>query len=259
MMHRVVLHLVVLFACLLGSSAAAGAQRLFIAAAADLEFCMDEIVGAFKAAHPDASIETVYGSSGNLSTQIAQGAPYDVFFSADIAFADRLVEVGKARAPVHRYAIGRIVLWSPRIDVGPLTIDDLADPRFGRIAIANPRHAPYGMRAVEALRARKVWDAVESKLVYGENIAQTAQFVQSGNADIGIIALSLALHPSLSSKGRYALIDDNLHEPLEQGFVITARGAAHPLAHAFVAYVDAPAARDIMRRHGFTLPAEAMR
>lgn len=256
-MNCFVLRVLVLLAVLLASTPGVAAERLLIAAAADLKFCMDEIVVAFRTRYPDAVVETAYGASGNLSTQIAQGAPYDVFFSADIAFPAALVTSGNAMGPIHRHALGRIVLWSQRHDASALTIDDLVDARFRRIAIANPRHAPYGMRAAEALRARKIWDAVESKLVYGENVAQTAQFVQSGNADIGIIALSLALHPEFGAKGSYALIDDSLHTPLDQGFVVTAHGNGKPLAHAFATFAEAPEARAIMRRYGFALPDDA--
>jgi molybdate transport system substrate-binding protein len=137
-----------------------------------------------------------------------------------------------------------------------MTLASLLDPAITRVAIANPKHAPYGKRAEEALRAAGLWEKVEPKLVYGENIAHTAQFVQTGNAQVGIIALSLALNPELASKGGYWLIPDGLHEPLEQGYIITQRGADKALAERFAAYMASEPARAIMRAYGFVLPGE---
>ena len=138
-----------------------------------------------------------------------------------------------------------------------MTLSSLADPKVKRVAIANPRHAPYGKRAEEALRASGVWEKVEPKLVYGESISHTAQFIQTGAAQAGIIALSLALNAGLAGKGGYWLIPDNLHEPLEQGYVITMRAAANPLAHKFDAYMGSAPARATMVKYGFALPGEA--
>jgi len=231
-------------------------EHITIAAAADLKFAMDEIVGLFDKAHPGDQVITIYGSSGKFQTQIRQGAPYDLYFSADIAYPVALKADGFAAGEVHPYALGRIVLWSPSRQANTLSLSDLADPAIRRIAIANPKHAPYGMRAEEALKKAGLWDKVEPKLVYGENIAQTAQFVQTGNADIGIIALSLAKSSELSRLGGYALIPDSLHQPLEQGFVITRRAAGNPLALAFSRFMASADARAIMIRYGFTLPGE---
>ena len=207
---------------------------------------------------PADAVEIIYGSSGKFHTQIRQGAPYDLFFSADIDFPRELAKAGFAGSPVVPYAVGRIVLWSPTVDASKLTLDDLADPKFTRIAIANPRHAPYGKRAEEALRARGLWEKVEAKLVYGENIAHTAQFVQTGNAEVGIIALSLAMSPELASKGGYYLIPDKLHQPLEQGFIITKRAEGNGLARRFADTMSSPAVRSIMTRYGFVLPGERL-
>lgn len=230
------------------------AEAITIAAASDLRFAMDEVISEFRLAHPDDTVEVVYGSSGNFHAQIQQGAPYDLFFSADIAYAQELEQAGFAAAPPQAYATGRIVLWSAQFDAGTLTLASLVEPRFTRIAIANPAHAPYGMRAEEALRAAGVWDQVKDKLVLGENIAQTAQFVQTGNAQVGIIALALALNPELTALGAFKLIDDRLHQPLEQGFIITRRGGDKPLAAAFAAWITGTAARSVLSRHGFSLP-----
>jgi molybdate transport system substrate-binding protein len=234
----------------------ASAQPLRIAAASDLKFAMDEIAAQFRQEHPDAAVEVIYGSSGNLHAQIQQGAPFDLFFSADIEFPRALARAGFAGSDVQPYAIGHIVLWSAQVDASRLTLEDLLRPEFSKVAIANPAHAPYGRRAEEAMRRSGVWDRVEPKLVYGDNIAQTAQFVQSGNAQIGIIALSLALSPELATAGRYYLIPDPLHEPLEQGFIITKRAANHPLAQPFADYMSSPSARRTMVRYGFVLPGD---
>jgi molybdate transport system substrate-binding protein len=238
-------------------SPAAHAGQITIAAASDLKFAMDEIAASFRKAHPGDAVEVVYGSSGNFHAQIQQGAPFDLFFSADIAYPRELAQRGLAASEVKSYAIGRIVLWSASLDATRMTLASLTDPKITRIAIANPKHAPYGKRAEEALRAAGVWEKVEPKLVYGENIAQTAQYVQTGNAQVGIIALSLAVNPQLESKGGYWLIPDNLHQPLEQGFLITKRAAGNPLATRFADFMSSKPVRAIMMRHGFVLPGEA--
>ena len=232
------------------------AQEITIAAAADLKFCMDEIVTAFKSSHAGADVKVVYGSSGNFDAQIRAGAPFDLFFSADVDFPRALRAADLAASEVRPYAVGRIVLWSATQDASRMTLQDLTRADIRKIAIANPLHAPYGKRAAEALRASGVWDKVQPKLVLGENIAQTAQFVQSENAQVGIIALSLALNPELAGKGGYFLIPDTLHKPLEQGFVITRRAADNALAKAFADYVTSPPARAVMVRYGFALPGE---
>ncbi len=239
-------------------SLAAHAEKLTIAAAADLKFAMDEIVSAFKQAHPDDQIDVIYGSSGKFHTQIQQGAPYDLYFSADIAFPRALAAKGHAAFEVEPYAFGRIVLWSASLDAGQMTLESLTDPAITRIAIANPKHAPYGKRAEEALRSAGLWDKVEPKLVYGENIAHAAQFVQTGNAQIGIIALALVLNPELADKGGYWLIPNDLHAPLEQGYIITERAAGNALAKSFAESMSGPEARRIMTHYGFVLPGETL-
>lgn len=235
----------------------AHAEKITIAAAADLKFAMDEIVASFKQTNAEDDVEVIYGSSGKFHTQIRQGAPYDLYFSADIAFPRALAQAGLAASEVKPYAFGRIVLWSAGMDASKMTLESLLDEKVTRIAIANPRHAPYGKRAEEALRAARLWEKVEPKLVYGENIAHTAQFVQSGNAQVGIIALALAVNPELSGKGGYWLIPDELHEPLEQGFIITKRAAGNVLAQRFSDYMVSNPARAVMRKYGFVLPGEA--
>lgn len=240
--------------CLLLLTTAARAEKITVVAASDLRFAMQEIVAGFRVANPGQKVETIYGSSGMFLTQIQRGAPFDIFFSADIAFPRTLARNGFAASEVKPYAIGRIVLWSGTLDASKMTLASLAEPRITRIAIANPQHAPYGQRAEEALRVSGLWDRVEPKLVYGENISQTAQYVQSGSAQVGIIALSLALSPELSSKGDYWLIPDKLHKPLEQGYIITKRAANNRLAKQFADYIASDPARAVMSRYGFVLP-----
>jgi len=244
-----------IFICLfVAVQAAHAAEKITIAAAADLKFALDEIVVLFSKAHPADHVETIYGSSGKFQAQIRQGAPFDLYFSADIAYPRALKEEGFAASEVQPYAVGRIVLWSTSRDAAKMT---LADPAIRKIAIANPKHAPYGKRAEEALKAAGVWEKVEGKLVYGENVAQAAQFVQSGNAQAGIVALSLALGPELAKQGIYALISDRLHQPLEQGFIVTKRAAGNPLAREFARFMADREARAVMARYGFVLPGEA--
>jgi len=234
------------------------AEKLTIAAASDLKFCLDEVVTSFKRTHTGADIDVIYGSSGNFKTQIEQGAPFDLYFSADIGFPRELAKAGLASSEVQAYAIGRLVLWSTTMDVSALHLADLTRADIHKIAIANPAHAPYGKRAEEALRASGIWERIEPKLVLGQNISQTAQFVQSGNAQVGIIALSLVLSPEMAGKGSYSLVPDSLHQPLEQGFIVTSRAGGNALAKAFADYMGLPATRQLMARYGFALPVAAI-
>lgn len=245
-----------LLACSLLIAPVAHAEKVTVAAAADLKFAMDEIVATFKKANPADEVDVIYGSSGKFHTQIQQGAPYDLYFSADIGFPRELAKAGLAASDVKPYALGRIVLWSSSLDASKMTLDSLADPKITHIAIANPKHAPYGKRAEEALRAAGLWERVEPKLVYGENIAHTAQFVQTGNAQVGIIALALAVNPELAGKGAYWLIPDKLHAPLEQGYIITKRAEGNALAKRFADYIGSKPARSVMTKYGFVLPSE---
>ncbi|MFH0783280.1 MAG: molybdate ABC transporter substrate-binding protein [Pseudomonadota bacterium] len=249
---------VILLCSLLFVASVAHAEKITVAAAADLKFALDEVVTTFKKSNPTEEVEIIYGSSGKAHTQIQQGAPYDLYFSADVAFPQELIKGGfAASTEVIPYALGRIVLWSSSRDASKMTLASLTDPKITHIAIANSKHAPYGKRAEEALRASKLWEEVEAKMIYGENITQTAQFVQTGNAEVGILALSLALAPELSSKGQYYLISDNLHEPLNQGFIILKRAENNKLAKQFADYMGSKDARAIMTRYGFVLPGKA--
>lgn len=255
-MRRWVRVFAVAAAVFVGLSAVARAETARVAAASDLKFAFDELKPLFEQTHPPHRLELIMGSSGKFLQQIENGAPFDLFFSADVSLPHKLVGTGKAIAPVTPYAVGRIVLWSTRVDASKLTLTDLARPEFRKIAIANPDHAPYGARAKEAIKAVGVWAAVEPRLVFGENISHAAQLVDMQAADVGVIALSLAMSESLRRKGGHALIPDTLHQPLEQAWVITTHGRRNAAARAFTAFMGTAPARQVMRRYGFLLPGE---
>lgn len=237
---------------------AAQAETARVAAAADLKFAFNELKPAFEAAHPQHKLEIIMGSSGKFMQQIENGAPFDIFFSADVNFPKRLVASGKAVAPVTTYAFGRIVLWSTKVDASKLTLKDLDKSEFRKVAIAAPDHAPYGARAKEALEASGQWPKVEPKLVFGENISHTAQLVDKQAAEVGIIALSLAVNENLRKKGGFYLIPAELHSPLEQAYVVTDYGKNNAAAKAFADFMRTPPAREVMKRYGFLLPNEKL-
>lgn len=262
--------LIVCLACLVSlaltfSSSAATAQTKapVIVAAADLQFALAEIATNFKQ-DTGLDVKLVFGSSGNFFRQIAQGAPFQMFLSADEDFVFRLANAGKTVDRGTLYAIGRIVIVAPRNSAlkPDAELKDLAaalkDGRIKKFALANPEHAPYGKRAVEALQHAKLWDAIKDKLVLGENVSQAAQFAVSGSTQGGIIAYSLALSPALSSSSLqpadYALIPASWHQPLAQRMVLIKN--ADSTAQKFYRYLQQPAARALMKKHGFTLPGE---
>ena len=242
------------FAISMVAGFAVAGERLTIAAAADLKAALPDVVALYAKRFPADEVELVFGSSGKFSTQIRSGAPFDLFFSADIDLPRGLVRDGLAAGEVVPYARGRIVLWSTRPELARTPLPALAAAPFARLAIANPKHAPYGQRAEEALRQAGVYDALAKRLVYGENIAQTAQFALSGNAELGIVALSLALTPELKARGHYALIDASLHRPLLQGFVITRRAAQSAAARRFAEFFASDDVQALLARHGFERP-----
>jgi len=235
-----------------------------IAAASDLVFCLEALHAAFlQIENPRSKIEnptalTVStGSSGNFFAQIKNGAPFDVFLSADLHYPRELAAAGAADGrSITLYAIGRIVLWTVRPDLDPADLAAVVrSPSVRKFAIANPAHAPYGRAAQQALEKGNLWTAAQPKLVLGENISQTAQFVQTGNADAGIVALSLVLAPVLAGTGRWVEIPPSAYASLEQAAVLTTRGAANPAAARYLAFLRTPAARAIFDRFGFRLPA----
>jgi molybdate transport system substrate-binding protein len=232
-----------------------------VAAASDLQFALEEVAAAFSAA-TGRKVELAFGSSGNFFRQIRQGAPFQMFLSADEAFVEELAAGGFAEDRGALYAVGRIALIVPRGSAlkPDGTLADLAaalrDGRVRRFAIANPEHAPYGRRAEEALRHAGLWDAIEKRLVLGENVSQAAQFAISGGADGGIVAYSLALAPRVARLADHALIPSEWHQPLRQRMVLM--NGAGETARMFYAFVAAPEARKILNRYGFVLPGEGM-
>ena len=226
---------------------------ILIAAASDLKFALDSAVAVFENANPGARIEVTYGSSGKLFEQISHTAPFDLFFSADIEYPLTLKKKGIAVSEVYTYGIGRIVIWSKTVDPNKEQINSLLDKMVKKVAIANPQHAPYGRRAEEALKHYKVYEKIKSKLVYGENISQTAQFVTTGAADAGVIALSLALSPTMKKLGgHYYVIPEDSHKRLEQGFVILKRAEQNPVAVSFKDFMTGTEATKILGYFGFT-------
>lgn len=239
------------------TAAGSPGRQLEVAAAADLKFAMDELVAAFRSAHPEIVVRVSYGSSGNFFSQIQNGAPFDMFFSADADYPRRLTRAGLApEADEFAYAVGRIVIWAPA--ASPVRTEQgaqaLTAPEVRRIAIANPRHAPYGRAAEAALRALGVYEAVKGKLVFGENVAQTAQFVQSGSADAGIIALSLALAPELARQGRYHELPLDSYPRLDQAGLVLGRARDPQAARSFRDFVLGPEGRATLKRYGFFSP-----
>lgn len=240
------------------TTTAAHAQPLLIAAASDLSYCIDALGAAFRKEAPEAQVKVSLGASGNFYAQIKSGAPFEVYMSADMAYPARLAQDGLADgASLVQYATGRLALWSldPRFDLrqGMRVLDDA---RLTRLAIANPEVAPYGRAAKAALEQHGYWDAIKSKLVVGENIAQTAQFVQTGNAQLGIVSLSTVLSPRLKGVGSHYLIPDTGGAQIEQGAIVTKAGQRNRLAARFVQFLKTPAARAILAQSGFGMPRE---
>lgn len=233
-------------------------EKLTVAAAADLQFALPEVLRQFHAAYPQVEVSAVYGSSGNFYSQIPNGAPFDLFLSADVQYPRQLAQQGLAVPDsLFTYAVGRIAVWVPAsstLDLERLRIHALESPSVKHVAIANPLHAPYGRAAEAALRSLGVYDRVASKLVLGENIAQTLEFVQSGAAEVGVVALSLALAPAVRGQGRYWEIPLDAYPRLEQGGAILARARGSRAAARLRAFLlDAPASR-ILQQYGFSLP-----
>ncbi len=232
------------------------AMATTLAAASDLKFAMDELIQQYQA-QTGRKVQAVYGSSGQFFMQIAQGAPFDIFLSADESLVAQLVDKGLTQGPGVLYGVGRLVLFAPKGSPLKPTVDDLQlalrDGRLRRLAIANPAHAPYGRAAQQCLQKLGLWGAIEPRLVLGENVSQAAQFAASGAAEGGIFALSLVLSPTLRQAGSYTELPAELHAPLRQRMALLRR--AGPDAQAFYAWLQEPAARAVLQRYGFSMPA----
>jgi molybdate transport system substrate-binding protein len=232
-----------------GASSPSG-PGITVAAASDLRFAFEEVAATFTDA-TGIPVTFSFGSSGLLREQVINGAPFDVYASANVAFVDDVIAAGRGDpATKADYAYGRIVLWAGG-EEPPRDLAELAAPRYRRVAVANPQHAPYGLAAMQALGSAGVLDAVEPRLVFGENISDTMRIVSSGNADVGIIALSLVIVDGSD----HVLVPEDLHDPLRQALVVTASDAERrEAAEEFVAHVASDAGRDLMARYGFVLP-----
>jgi molybdate transport system substrate-binding protein len=229
------------------------AKEIRVAAAADLKSAMAELAGQFEK-HTGTNVHVTYGSSGNFFSQLQNGAPFDLFFSADIEYPKRLEAAGLVEpGQRYEYGVGRIVMWTPadaKVDVTLGRWNALLDARVEKIAIANPEHAPYGRAAVAALEKAGIYEQVKGKLVYGENISQAAQFVQSGNAQAGIIALSLAISPPMKDGKRWE-IPAEMHPPIEQGAVVLRNAKNKEAARAFLEFVRTREGLAILEKYGF--------
>jgi molybdate transport system substrate-binding protein len=232
-------------------------QEIRVAAAADLNFAMVDLSGQFEK-QTGVKVNVTSGSSGNFFSQIQNGAPFDLFFSADMEYARKLAAAGFAEPETLReYALGRIVIWAPagtKPDVAKQGWNALLDASVQKIAIANPEHAPYGRAAVSALQKAGIYEQVKKKLVYAENISQAAQFVQSGNAQAGIIALSLAISPAMK-EAKIWEIPAETYQPIEQGAVVLKSAKSKNAARAFLEFVSSAAGRKILEKYGFAIPA----
>ncbi len=235
------------------------AEPLSIAAASDLVYCLEEVNKTLAKTHPEVVINVTTGSSGNFFAQIKNGAPFDLFLSADVQYPRDLIKAGLAdEKSLTIYAVGRIALWTTKAEVDVAKgLSVLTTDAVRKLAIANPDHAPYGRAAKAALEHEKIWLLLTNKIVLGENISATAQLVETGNAEAGIVALSLLLSPKLANKGHYWEIPEALHPRLEQAAVITNKGVKHPHAQLYLDFLRSEDARKVFDRYGFRLPRES--
>ena len=231
----------------------AAAQEITVAAASDLQFAMQDIAARFEN-ESGRHVKVVYGSSGNFFQQIQNGAPFDLFFSANLDYAKKLEAAGFAEpGTLYQYATGKIVIWAPVDSKVNLKkgLQALLDPAVRKIAIANPEHAPYGQAAVAAMKKENIYDRLAGKLVLGENISQTASFALSGSADVGIVALSLAVSPNMKGKGRYVELPTEDYPAIEQGCVLLKASLKKEPARAFLEFFKTPAVTELLRAYGF--------
>jgi molybdate transport system substrate-binding protein len=251
-----------LAACvLLHSSSSAQRRRpskeVVVAAAADLSIVLKEIGDNYKK-KSGITVQLSFAASGALTQQIQNGAPFDIFFSADMDYPRQLVADGEADSEsLYEYAVGKLVLWVPEdspLDIKHLGINTLLDPSVKKIAIANPEHAPYGRAAVAALKHYDLYNEVANRLVLGESIAQAAQFVESGNAQAGFVAMAHAVSPAMEGKGRYWEVPQQAYPELAQGVVALTHAEHKKEAEDFLAYIRTKEAADVLRRYGFTVP-----
>jgi molybdate transport system substrate-binding protein len=235
----------------------AGAGEVRVAAAADLRFALAELLADFGKEHPAITVRVSYGASGNFYQQLCNHAPFDLFLSADVSYPRRLADQGLAsKSDTFVYAVGHLVVWTAdgKLDLAGRGAQVLLDPAVRKVAVANPRHAPYGRAAVAALQNLKLYDRIRDKIVTAENVAQAAQFVESGAADAGVIALSLALSPPLRDKGRFWEVPADAYPTLEQGGVVLSWAQDPAAAGTLVAFLQSARGKAVLKRYGFVLP-----
>jgi molybdate transport system substrate-binding protein len=254
------LSLIVLAALVSGVSiprAESADHEITVAAAADLSSALQEVATNYEK-RTGVAVKLSFGASGALTQQIQNGAPFDVFFSADMDYPRQLIAGGQAEsATLYRYAVGRLVLWVPKdspLDVEHKGMDVLLEPSVKKISIANPQHAPYGRAAVAALKHYGLYEKVTSELVLGENVSQAAQFAESGNAQVGFVALAHAMAPAMQGKGKYWMVPVEAYPPLDQGAVLISHSPHRQDAAAFLEYVKTAEVSAVLRRYGFSLP-----
>lgn len=231
------------------------AGEINIAAAADLKFALAEIAKAYEAANKDEKVKTTFGASGKLVTQMSEGAPFDLFFAADISFPEKLKANGMTVGEIKPYAVGRVVILTKRgsgVDVKQ-GLSVLLNDNVKKIAIANPDVAPYGRAAVEAMKTSGVYDKVASKIVKGENVQQAATFGITGAADVALVAHSLVLQPTIAKDVDSFLIPQSAHKKMVQAYVMTKRGGDNPSAKKFLSYFEGKEGDAVMKKYGFTL------
>ena len=237
----------------------ASAQEITVAAAADMSAALPELVTAYTKKTGQV-VKVSFGASGNLTNQIRNGAPFDIFFSADEQYPQQLISEGLAeKDTLYRYAVGRLVLWVPNdspLDLSKLGIKALLDPSVNKISIANPSTAPYGRAAEAMLRHFEIYDQVSGRLVVGENISQAAQFVESGNAQAGLVALSHALAPAMKDKGRYWTVPLDAYPTLNQAAVVISKSKQQDAAKKFLEFLRSFEASSLLTRYGFSLPSK---
>lgn len=230
-------------------------HKVTIAAAANLRYVLEEIKNQYKKEYPKAEIQITYGSSGTLTQQILNGAPFTLFMSADTKFPQKIAKQGFAASSIKTYAYGKVAMWSSSQEVSK-GLHLVLSPEVKKIAIANPDNAPYGSNTVKALTSQQLYNKITKKIVWGENINQTAQFAFSGNAEIGFIALSLALSPEMKNKGRYYVLPREICPWVEQAAVLIKGSQDDEETLRFFKYINSPACNSIWEKYGYGLPSE---
>lgn len=247
MMKRIIIHIAICF------TMSAQAQSIKIAAAANLRFVFEDIKASFIMSNPSANVTVTFGSSGALLQQILNGAEYDIFMAADNTFPAKLKDQSVASGQIKTYAWGKLVLWSNTLDVSK-GLEVLIDPSVKRIAIAKPDLSPYGDRAIECLKSAGLYDKVKDKIIYADNISQTAQFSQTGNAEVAFLAMSLTLTPEM--EGFAYQIDPKSYKPVEQAMVLVKCWKTNPEAARFMKFVLSANCKPIFEKNGYTVPHE---